>query len=111
MHNTKKTWIYNSLVKNQSCLLVMLLSKYINKEGKTELSEDILESKNQKNKSVASCLWNIGLRFLNNRECGALEAADILLSISLYGTDRNTSIKWLDTNQIRYRKIKSFKEI
>jgi len=49
--------------------------------------------------------------FLNNRKCGALEAVDTLLSISLYGTDRNTSIKWLDTNQIRYRKVKSFKEV
>ncbi|XP_029172863.1 ATP-dependent DNA helicase PIF1-like [Nylanderia fulva] len=31
--------------------------------------------------------------------------------ISLYGTDRNTTIKWLDVNQIRYRKLKSSKEI
>jgi len=26
---------------------------------------------------------------MNNRECGALEAADTLLGIPLYGTDRN----------------------
>jgi len=33
---------------------------------------------------------------MTHRECGALEAADTLLGISLYGTDRNTTIKWLD---------------
>jgi len=51
------------------------------------------------------------LRFLNNRECGALEAADTLLSIPLYGIDQNRATKWLDVNQIRYRKVKSFKEV
>jgi len=51
------------------------------------------------------------LRFTNNREYGALEAANILLSISLYRTDPNTTVRWLDVNQIRYRKVKSYKEI
>ncbi|KAL6419330.1 hypothetical protein ACFW04_013914 [Cataglyphis niger] len=60
---------------------------------KCELSN--LDSKNNKNKSLA--------------KCGALEAADILLSIPLYGTDQNTTIKWLDV--IRYRKLKNCKEI
>ena len=85
----------------------------MNKAGKSELSDSILNSKNRidKNKSLASYLWNIALRFTNNRECGALEAADTLLGIPLYGTDRNTTIRWLDVNQIRYRKLKSRKEI
>jgi len=48
---------------------------------------------------------------VNNRECGALEAADTLLGIPLYGTDRNTTIRWLDVNQIRRKKLKSYKEI
>jgi len=48
---------------------------------------------------------------MTHRECGALEAADTLLGISLYGTDRNTTIKWLDVNSIRHRKLKSRKEI
>jgi len=51
------------------------------------------------------------LQFLNNKECGALEAADTLQSIPLYGIDQNMAIKWLDVNQIRYRKVKSFKEV
>ncbi|KAL6421582.1 hypothetical protein ACFW04_014311 [Cataglyphis niger] len=48
----------------------------------------------------ANYLWNIALRFTNNREC-----------ILLYGTDQNTTIKWLYVNQIRYRKLKNRKEI
>lgn len=62
-------------------------------------------------KSLRSRLWNVALRSLNNRECGALEAADTLLGISLYGTDPLTTIKWLDVNQIRSRKLKTRKEI
>ncbi|XP_029161301.1 uncharacterized protein LOC114933034 [Nylanderia fulva] len=53
----------------------------------------LLTCKDNKNKSLASHLWNIALRFTNNRECGALEAADTLLGIPLYGTDRNTTIR------------------
>jgi len=79
--------------------------------GKCELSDTIVISKIDKNKSLASFLWNIGLRFTNNRECGALKAADTLLGIPLYGTDPNTTIRWLDVNQIRYKKVKSYKEI
>jgi len=75
------------------------------------LSVFILNSKSSKNKSLASHLWNIALRFTNNRDNGALEAADTLLGISLYGTDRNTTIKWLDVNQIRHRKLKNRKKI
>jgi len=95
----------------RSMILTGYVIKYINKERKSELSDSILESKNLKNKIVASCLWNIDLRFMNNKECGTLEAADTLLGIPLYGTDRNTTIKWLAVNQIRYRKVKSCKEV
>jgi len=83
----------------------------MNKPGKCELPDFVVNSKNYKNKSLVSFLWNIGLRFTNNRECGALEAADTLLGIPLYGTDPNTIIRWLDVNQIRYGKIKNCKEI
>lgn len=48
---------------------------------------------------------------LNHRECGTLEAADTLLGASLYGTDNKTTIRWLDVNMIRSRKLKSCKEI
>ncbi|EZA57993.1 hypothetical protein X777_02001 [Ooceraea biroi] len=98
-------------IGEKSSLLTWYVTKYINKAGKSELCDSIFDSKNNKNKSLQSYLWNIALRFTNNKECGALEAADTLLGIPLYGTDRNTTIKWLDVNQIRYRKVKSHKEI
>jgi len=78
----------------------------MNKAGKSELSDFDLNSEVNKNKSLASYLWNFALRFMIHRECGALEAADTLLGISLYGTDRNTIIKWLDINSIQHRKLK-----
>ena len=62
-------------------------------------------------KSLCARLWNIGMQGLNNRECGALEAADTLLGISLYGTDSETTIRWLDVNVIRNRRVKRKKEI
>ena len=99
-------------IGEKSTLLTWYVTKYVNKPGKSELSDFDLESfKNNKSKSLASVLWNFGLRSLTNRECGALEAADTLLSIALYGTDRNTTIKWLNVNRIRQRKLKSRKEI
>jgi len=107
-------WVGNmdiQFIGEKSSLLTWYVTKYINKAGKSELSDSILNSKNSKNKSLASYFWNIALRFTNNRECGALEAADTLLSISLYGTDRYTTVKWLDVNQIRHRKLKNRKEI
>lgn len=62
-------------------------------------------------KSLSSRLWSIAMRSLNNRECGALEASDTLLGISLYGTDPETTIKWLDVNQIRNRRVKPYSTV
>ncbi|KAG5348141.1 PEP protein, partial [Acromyrmex charruanus] len=42
---------------------------------------------------------------LNNRECGTLEAADTLLGIP------DTIVKWIDVNEMRNRKVKTFNEI
>jgi len=58
-------------IDGKLCLLT-LYTKYINKAGKCELSS-ILDSKNNKNRSLTSHLWNIALRFTNNRECEALD--------------------------------------
>lgn len=70
-------------IGEKSTLLTWYITKYMNKVGKCELSDSILNSKNNKNKSLTSYLWNIALRFTNNREYGALETADTLLGISL----------------------------
>ena len=58
------------------------------------------------NTSIASKLWNIVLRSLSNRECGALEASDTLLGIPLYGTDPSTVFRWVDVNMICSRRVK-----
>ncbi|XP_067215692.1 uncharacterized protein [Linepithema humile] len=98
-------------IGEKSTLLTWYITKYMNKAAKCELSDIILDAKNNTNKSLASRLWNIALRFTSNRECGALEAADTLLGIALYGTDSDTIIRWLDVNRIRSRKLKTRKEI
>ena len=51
-------------------------------------------------------MWNIALRSLSHRECGALEASDTLLGIHLYGTDPSTVIRWVDVNMVRSRRVK-----
>ena len=45
-----------------------------------------------------SLFWNIALRSLSNHECGALEAADTLFGIPLYGIDPSTVFQWVDIN-------------
>jgi len=70
----------------------MLLNIWI-KQGKVNCLILILMVKIIK-KSLASYLWNFALRFMTHKECGALEAADTLLRIFLYGTDRNTT-NWM----------------
>ncbi|XP_070529626.1 uncharacterized protein [Cardiocondyla obscurior] len=42
----------------------------------------------EKSTLLTCVLWNYGLRSITNMECGALEAADTLISIPLYGTDQ-----------------------
>ncbi|XP_026826365.1 uncharacterized protein LOC113562157 [Ooceraea biroi] len=97
-------------VGEKSTLLTWYTTKYVSKAEKSNNAEDTFQKINS-TKSLSSCLWNIGVRMLNHRECGALEAADTLLGISLYGTDKETTIRWLDVNMIRSRKVKSHKEI
>ena len=45
------------------------------------------------------------MRSMNNRECGAVEAADTCLGHFLYGTDNDTSIKWLNVFMIKNKKL------
>jgi len=63
-------------IGEKSSFLTYYVTKYMNKP----VNYLILSSKNDKNKRAF-------FGFTNNRECGALEAADTLLGIPLYGTD------------------------
>ena len=95
----KETWIFSiSEVLNWYC------TKYTTKLEKShsvQVFDDITSTK-----SLASRLWNVALRSLSYRECGALEAADTLLGTLLFSTDSNTTIRWVDVNMVRSRKLK-----
>ena len=79
-------------IDDNTRVLTYYITKYLNKTAKCELTDSVFNSTNNK-KSLASYLWNIGLRFMTYRECGALEAVNALLGIPLYGTDRYMNIK------------------
>ena len=91
-------------IGEKSAILNWYITKYTTKAERSHATtafSDITSTK-----SLASKLWNIALRSLSNRECGALEAADTLLGIPLYGTDPATVFRWVDVNIIRSRRVK-----
>lgn len=96
-------------IGEKSTLLTHYVTKYTTKKETVKVADTISEINSTK--SLPQLLWNIAFRSLNHREVGAPEAADTLLGISLYGTDSETVIKWLDVRMIRNRKLKEKKEI
>ncbi|XP_058863591.1 uncharacterized protein LOC117970172 isoform X1 [Acipenser ruthenus] len=96
-------------IGEQSTALNRCITKYLSKPEKSypfSIMNDI-----NSNKSLTSRLWNVVLRSLSNRECGALEAADNLLGLPLYGTDPQTTIKWIDVSKVSSRRLKSKENI
>lgn len=91
-------------IGEKSATLSQYITKYATKGEKSHTNDfsELLQ-----NKSAASNLWSLGMQALANRECGALEAADTLLQISLFGSDRKTVIRWVDVSINRSRKVKS----
>lgn len=89
-----------------SRFITLYLTKYTTKSEKCNIDLQAM----QQGKPLASKLYNLGMRCLNNRECGALEA-DTLLGYPLCGTDSDTVIKWIDVNEVRHRKVKKFDDI
>lgn len=96
-------------VGEKTAVLNYYITKYTTKGERSHTTDtfDTLHS----TKSLASRLFNVGLRALNNRECGTLEASDTLLSIPLHGTDPHTTIRWIDINVNRNRRVKPKKAI
>ncbi|CAK1584069.1 unnamed protein product [Parnassius mnemosyne] len=95
-------------VGEKTAILNYYVTKYTTKTEKTHATDmfnDINSTKSLRSR------YNIGLRVLANRECGALEASDTLLGIPLYGTDPQTTIRWLDVNIHRNRRVKSKSEM
>ena len=87
-------------IGESSAILDWYCTKYL-KSRSVQLFDDITSTK-----SLASRLWNVALRSLSHRECGALEAADTLLGIRLFRTDANTTIRWIDVNMVHSRRLK-----
>ena len=93
-------------IGEKSTILNWYITKYTTK---AEKSCGIAEfSELTSTKSLASRLWNIALRSISHRECGALEASDTLLGIPLCGTDSDTVVRWVDINMVRSRKVKEY---
>ncbi|XP_066599998.1 uncharacterized protein [Prorops nasuta] len=88
-----------------STLLTWYTTKYVSNSEKSNITGtlDVINS----TKSIRSDLWNVGMRMLNNRESGALEAAEYLLGIPLFITDPTTTIRRVDVNMISSRKLES----
>ena len=78
-------------IGEKSAILNWYITKYTTKAEKGHSTAAYFELTSTK--SLSSRLWNVALRSLSNRECGALEVSDTLLGIQLYETDRETVFK------------------
>ena len=96
-------------IGEKSAILNWYITKYTTKAEKGHSNASYAELISTK--SLSSRLWNVALRSLSNRECGALEVSDALLGIQLYETDRETVFKWIDINMVRNRRVKDFRTV
>ncbi|XP_054266849.1 uncharacterized protein LOC128989020 [Macrosteles quadrilineatus] len=96
-------------VGESTSILHWYVTKYTTKSEQSHAGQVFTEINSTK--SLASRLFNVGLRALNNRECGSLEASDTLLGIPLYGTDPETTIRWLDVGMTRRKRLQKIDKI
>ena len=96
-------------IGEKSTILNWYITKYTTKAEKGHTNAGFTELTSTK--SLASLLWNVALRSISNRECGALEVCDTLLGLPLYETDSSTVFRWVDVNILRSRRVKEFKVI
>ena len=82
------------------------ITKYTMKVEKSHAKTTFAELTS--NKSVSNRLWNIALRSLLHRKCGALKTSDTLLGIQLYGADPSTIFWCVDINVIRSHRVKEY---
>ena len=105
-------WIGNmdiQYVGDYSTALTIYLTKYILKFEKSSL-EDLFKNITNTT-SLRSSLYSIGMKMLSHRESGSIEAADTCLGHSLYGTDKDTVIRWLNVFENRSKKIKPLADL
>jgi len=93
--------------KEETGTLTSYVSKYLVKTEGSIYNFNPINS----TKSVASNFWSMATRATSHRECGILEAVDLLLGYSIYASDPDTQIRWLDTRIVRNKKVKTIQEI
>lgn len=96
-------------IGEKSGKLTDYITKYQTKAEKSFATEDFEAF--FKGKSAASNLWSFAMSSLSKRECGALEAADTLLQIPLFGHDNESVIRWVNVGKVRTRKVKAKEEM
>ena len=96
-------------IGEKSTILNWYITKYTTKAEKGHTNAGFTELTSTK--SLASQLWNIALRGISNRECGALEVCDTLLGLPLYETDSSTVFRWVEVNILRSCRVKEYKVI
>jgi len=95
-------------IGEKSTILNWYITKYTTKAEKGHCNAAFTELTSTK--SLASRLWNIALRSISHRECGALEVCDTLLGLPLYETDSSTVFRWVDVNILRSRRVKNIRQ-
>ncbi|KAE9542473.1 hypothetical protein AGLY_003334 [Aphis glycines] len=87
-------------------------NSYCMRDKKTERvrKQNILE-RALTNESLTKKLWSFAMRTLYNRESGVIEAADVCLMNSLYGTDNDTVLMWLNVFMIRNKRFLPINQI
>jgi len=78
-------------IGEKSAVLNWYTTKYATKSEKSHINNVFNDV--ESTKSLPGKLWNIAMRAISHRECGALEVGDTLLGIPLYFTDPSTVIR------------------
>ena len=96
-------------IGEKSAILNWYITKYSTKAEKGHSNATFTELTSTK--SLASRLWNITLRSISHRECGALVVCDTLLGLPLYETDSSTVFRWVDVNISHSRRAKEYNKV
>ena len=94
-------------IGDSSGLVCEYVCKYHVKAEKAHLQWDFEKSAH----SACQSLWRIGLKALQSREVGTIEAADTLLGHFLVKTDRKTVFRYVNPKYAKNRRLKTKKQM
>ena len=90
-------------ISENSQMLTEYLGKYATKTEKSNINTNFLQS----TKTIHSNLRSLAVTGMSSREIGSIEAADSNLGHWLFKTDKNTTIKYVNTNEFPNRLLKN----